>query len=93
MSTENKSDAKSRRERRINAMNFREKYLLPRYVENSDGTRRKLEAGESDENSKLYPLCASIEELSDFGMNCTTLLSLYFLLGGLITLSFIVSFF
>jgi hypothetical protein len=61
-----------REQRRIRAKTYRELYLLPRYVVEEDGSKRKLEAGEYDPNSKLYPLCTPIKDLSDFGECCYT---------------------
>lgn len=56
-----------REQRRIRAKTYRDLYLLPRYVIEEDGSKRKLEAGEYDANSKLYPLCTPVKDLSDFG--------------------------
>ena len=53
--------------KRDKANNYRELYLLPRYVIEEDGSKRKLEAGEFDEKSQLYSLCVPIKDMSDFG--------------------------
>ena len=49
-------------------------YLLPRFVEKSKDmngvhklTKRKLEPGDFDVKSKLYPLLTPISEMLDFG--------------------------
>lgn len=60
-----------REQRRIRAKTYRDLYLLPRYVVEEDGSKRKLEAGEFDPNSKLYPLTTPIKDLSDFGKSST----------------------
>jgi hypothetical protein len=54
--------------RRLKANNYRTMYLLPRFVEEEDGSKRKLEAGEFDPKSKLYPLTTPIRDMSDFGV-------------------------
>jgi hypothetical protein len=56
-----------RKIRRLKAENYRNRYLLPRFVLEENGTRRKLEPGEYDPNSQLYPITTPIAELSDFG--------------------------
>ena len=43
-------------------------YLLPRYVIEEDGSKRKLEAGEWDDNSKLYSIFTPLKDMSDFGI-------------------------
>jgi hypothetical protein len=58
----------SLRQRRLRALKYRELYLLPRFVREQGGSKRKLEAGEYDPNSELYPLSTSIQEMSDFGI-------------------------
>lgn len=50
------------------ANNYRTMYLLPRFVEEEDGSKRKLEAGEFDPKSKLYPITTPIRDMSDFGV-------------------------
>jgi hypothetical protein len=59
--------AESRKERHAQAQSYRETYLLPRFVREENGGRRKLEAGEYDPQSSLYPLSTPISEMSDFG--------------------------
>lgn len=54
--------------RRLKANNYRTMYLLPRYVDEEDGSKRKLEAGEFDPKSKLYPITTPIRDMSDFGV-------------------------
>lgn len=56
-----------RKIRRLKGENYRNRYLLPRYVLEEDGTKRKLEPGEYDPNSQLYPISTPIREMSDFG--------------------------
>jgi hypothetical protein len=55
-----------REQRRLKAKRYRQLYLLPRFV-NEEGGKRKLEAGEYDAKSELYPLSTPIDQLSDFG--------------------------
>lgn len=55
-----------REQRRLKAEHYRQLYLLPRYVQ-EEGGKRKLEAGEFDPKSELYPLSTPIDQLSDFG--------------------------
>lgn len=54
--------------RRLKANNYRTMYLLPRFVQEEDGSKRKLEAGEFDPKSKLYPISTPIKDMSDFGI-------------------------
>jgi len=61
------NDVTPKKRRRNKALKYREMYLLPRFVVEEDGSKRKLEAGEFDPNSKLYPLTTPISEMSDFG--------------------------
>ena len=56
--------------RRLKAKAYRDMYLLPRFVVEEDGSKRKLEAGEFDPKSQLYPLSTPISEMSDFGESC-----------------------
>ena len=63
---------KHRMNRRNKADLYRQLYLLPRYVEEEDGTKRKLEPGEFNPDSHLYPLLTPVKELSDFGKALTT---------------------
>jgi hypothetical protein len=56
-----------RAQRRLLAKAFRDTHLLPRFVLEEDGRRRKLEPGEYDPRSQLYPLSTPINELADFG--------------------------
>jgi len=56
-----------RKRRHKKATNYRELYLLPRFVI-EDGEKRKLEAGEYDAKSQLYPISTPIKEMSDFGI-------------------------
>jgi hypothetical protein len=66
--------AELRKIRRLKANNYRNMYLLPRFVEEENGEKRKLEAGEFDPKSKLYPLSTPIKDMSDFGVG----LGMYF---------------
>ena len=66
--------ASKRRKRKDKASAYRELFLLPRYVVEEDGSKRKLEAGEYDERSQLYSLFTPISEMSDFGVG----ISMYF---------------
>jgi len=63
-----------REQRRLKAQHYRQLYLLPRYVQ-EEGGKRKLEAGEFDPKSELYPLSTPIDQLSDFGEFLCTLAS------------------
>ena len=58
----------ARRIRKAKANNYRTYYLLPRYVVEEDGKKRKLEAGEFVENSKLYSIFTPLRDMSDFGI-------------------------
>ena len=84
------SDIAFRRKRKLKAEQYREFFLLPRYVVEEDGSKRKLESGEFSGQSRLYPLCVPISDLSDFGigigMYFTTLrwLGLLLMLCGII---------
>jgi hypothetical protein len=60
--------AEIREHRRLVAKNYRNMYLLPRFVFEEDGSKRKLEAGEFHPQSQLYPLMTPIRDLSDFGV-------------------------
>jgi len=61
-----------RAKRFARAKNYRELYLLPRWVEDTDEngkkTRRKLEPGEVVDGSQLYSIFTPISEMSDFGI-------------------------
>lgn len=63
-----------REQRRLKAQHYRQLYLLPRYVQ-EEGGKRKLEAGEFDPKSELYPLSTPIDQLSDFGEFLSSLAS------------------
>jgi len=69
------TSAEGRASRQERAQAYRERYLLPRYVVEEDGSKRKLEAGEYDDKSMLYPLTTPIKDLSDFGIG----ISMYFI--------------
>lgn len=58
---------KSSRNRLLRAYRYREMYLLPRFVSQENGLKRKLEPGEFHPNSQLYPLLTPLKDLSEFG--------------------------
>ena len=59
--------------RRIKAKAYKDRFVLPRYVDvvdpiTSEVRKRKLAAGEYHPQSRLYPLSATLKDLSGFGV-------------------------
>ncbi len=67
-SPKERSSQESSRNRLLRAYRFREMYLLPRFVSQENGSKRKLEPGEFHPNSQLYPLLTPLKDLSEFGI-------------------------